>query len=273
MATSSNRLHDNSEKVHLVKKGETLGEIAKKELGAANKWPEIAALNNIKKPYRIQVGDRLKVPSKESSEDESSIKKTPVILPSVENGPAKSSKIVKVECCWISQFDPAVPGYGEKACYRACGEMMKRAGVTIGANTNDRIQVAIGEKRDGSVIIDPNKLKEATSYIDQELKAGRPVTVGISHKDTTYNQDKITDHFVVIFAKGIDRNGPYYSYHDPCVSKHNYNKVKGHCFRVAADDGNLVFGGVPNAPKEPLWGKNKELSMVIINRDHAKSEP
>lgn len=48
-------------KTYNVKKGDCLYNIAKLQLGNANKWSEIASLNNIKSPYIIQPNQILKL--------------------------------------------------------------------------------------------------------------------------------------------------------------------------------------------------------------------
>jgi nucleoid-associated protein YgaU len=45
-----------------VKKGETLGEIAKRTLGSAKRWPELAEFNKIEDEDHIAAGTVLKVP-------------------------------------------------------------------------------------------------------------------------------------------------------------------------------------------------------------------
>ena len=47
---------------YVVKKGDTLWAIAKEQLHDANKWQEIARVNNIKAPYTIRAGQVLKLP-------------------------------------------------------------------------------------------------------------------------------------------------------------------------------------------------------------------
>jgi hypothetical protein len=47
-----------------VKKGDTLSEIAQTQLGTAQRTREIMELNNIEDPRRIQVGMKLKIPSR-----------------------------------------------------------------------------------------------------------------------------------------------------------------------------------------------------------------
>jgi hypothetical protein len=150
---------------------------------------------------------------------------------------------------WISQFDASrVEGAGPVACYRACRAMMAAAGLTQPAGTGNRIQVATDEDGSGRVSVDPSGVNAARNHIDRELDAGRPVTVGVSYKDADYNQDKITDHFVVVNGRGVDENGTFYTFHDPAYQNGQDLKLY-----VDAATGNLVS----------LDGKNYEMSMVV----------
>jgi len=47
---------------YIVRYGDTLISIAKEELGKESRWPEIARLNNVHLPYRLFVGQRLRLP-------------------------------------------------------------------------------------------------------------------------------------------------------------------------------------------------------------------
>lgn len=47
---------------YTVKRGDTLGKIAKAKLGKASRYKELAALNNIVNPNRISIGQKLKIP-------------------------------------------------------------------------------------------------------------------------------------------------------------------------------------------------------------------
>ena len=51
-----------AERTYKVKSGDTLGSIAKRELGSTKRWSEISALNNVQ-PERLKVGMLLKLPS------------------------------------------------------------------------------------------------------------------------------------------------------------------------------------------------------------------
>ena len=51
-------------KLYTVVEGETLGEIAQRELGSYRMWRKIVALNNINDPNRISPGDVLRMPER-----------------------------------------------------------------------------------------------------------------------------------------------------------------------------------------------------------------
>lgn len=48
---------------YTIVKGDCLYNIAKKQLGSASRWPEIAKMNGIKSPYLIYPGQTLKLPT------------------------------------------------------------------------------------------------------------------------------------------------------------------------------------------------------------------
>jgi nucleoid-associated protein YgaU len=54
-------------KIYTVLEGETLGEIASRELGSYRMWREIAALNNIADPSRMMPGRVLRMPTSKAS--------------------------------------------------------------------------------------------------------------------------------------------------------------------------------------------------------------
>jgi len=55
-------MNNSNEKIHKVKKGETLWNIAKKYYGDGRRYTIIANKNNIKKPYVIYSGQKLLIP-------------------------------------------------------------------------------------------------------------------------------------------------------------------------------------------------------------------
>ena len=55
-------------RTYIVKKGDTLGKIAKRELGDAGLFTSIANYNGIGDPERIFVGRRLEIPTKRDTQ-------------------------------------------------------------------------------------------------------------------------------------------------------------------------------------------------------------
>lgn len=83
-------------KTYTIKSGDSLGSIAFKQLGATSKWREIAELNNIVNPSKIEVGQVLQLPIE--GEPEASTQRADVVIieedPRVyyqyQNNPAKN---------------------------------------------------------------------------------------------------------------------------------------------------------------------------------------
>ncbi|WNG60365.1 hypothetical protein F0U59_40890 [Archangium gephyra] len=93
--------------------------------------------------------------------------------------------------------------------------MVGTLGVTV-HGSDRRIQVGTSEDTQGRLTVDSARAQEGRNYIDSQLDAGRPVVVGVSHRDDDYNADDLTDHFVVITGRGVDEQGrTYYNFHDP----------------------------------------------------------
>jgi hypothetical protein len=131
--------------------------------------------------------------------------------------------------------------------------MAKGTGVDIPDHTKNRIQVARGETGGGRVMTTRADTNRARSYIDKELAQGRPVVTGISFVDSNYNRDKITDHFVLLTGRGVDRSGhTYYTMADPIGN----DAKQGTSRRLYVDSatGNLFGSG--------LLG-HYEMSMVV----------
>jgi peptidoglycan hydrolase-like protein with peptidoglycan-binding domain len=162
---------------------------------------------------------------------------------------------------WYSQFDPAhVEGAGNSACYRAVRAMGRASGINVPPGTGDRIQVATGEDSLGRVQTTPDRTRAARSYIDQQLEAGRPVAVGVSHKQADYNADGITDHFVMITGRGTDAQGrQFYTYNDPATR--NAEAGQNNRFYVDPQSGNLVHEG--SLASGYVRDRHTELSMVV----------
>ena len=185
-------------------------------------------------------------------------------VPSVTTQVGGAAGALQLRVPWYSQFDHVhVERAGPVACFRACRAMAKAVGVSVPAGTGNRLQVAISESRLGQVTTTPERTAEARRYIESELAAGRPVAVGVSHKDTSYNADKITDHFVLVTGKGADEQGAYYAYHDPATR--NEAIGRGQRFRVSDGSGNLIHEG--SVASGYVYARHTEMSMVVRNVD------
>lgn len=68
-------------KTYIVKDGETLGEIASRELGSFRMWREIASLNNIADPSRVMPGRMLRMPTVKASVESTVTVKPTVVIP------------------------------------------------------------------------------------------------------------------------------------------------------------------------------------------------
>jgi len=51
---------------YVVQQGDTLSKIAEEKLGSSDQWQEIARANGIDDPETLRVGQRLKIPAKQS---------------------------------------------------------------------------------------------------------------------------------------------------------------------------------------------------------------
>lgn len=61
-AAPQNSVAGPAQKTVTVRKGETLSSIAARELGKASRWTELASLNGVRDPRKLQIGQVLKLP-------------------------------------------------------------------------------------------------------------------------------------------------------------------------------------------------------------------
>lgn len=159
---------------------------------------------------------------------------------------------------------------GKTACFKAAVAMAKQGGASV-LGPDQRIQVGLSEDSKGKLTVDPQKAKEGRSYIDAELAAGRPVVVGVSHKDSDYNADRLTDHFVTIVGKGVDESGrAYYTFHDPGTNHDNIGNGTANPnnrFYVDPDTGNLYRPG--SAEESATVKRHFDVAMVRRNAESA----
>jgi murein DD-endopeptidase MepM/ murein hydrolase activator NlpD len=176
-----------------------------------------------------------------------------------------STEAKKVKVPYYSQYE-AGHGYtpGKESCFKAAVAMAKAAGATV-MGSNDKTQVATGEDSKGQVTVDPKKAAQGRKYIDSQLDAGKPVVVGVSHKDANYNVDKLTDHFVVITGRGVDDKGrTYYTFHDPGTTQQAKGADTNPNNRFYVDDNGKMYRPGKQATGY-VTDRQLEVSMVRHN--------
>ncbi|WP_309890721.1 LysM peptidoglycan-binding domain-containing protein [Archangium sp.] len=154
---------------------------------------------------------------------------------------------------------------GDTSCFKAAVAMAQAVGVTV-LGSDSRIQVATSENGKGQVQVNAKKAAEAIRYIDSELDAGRPVVVGVSHKDADYNADEITDHFVTITGRTVDEKGRVcYPFHDPGTSHDKLGMDTQPTNRFYVDaNGNLIRPG--KLGHGYTYERRFEVAMVRLNK-------
>lgn len=122
--------------------------------------------------------------------------------------------------------------FGNKAaqdisCYKACREMLFSAGLPESAAISTNQFFFAEEINNSNINIndqhqylkpDPQIMKEAISYMDEQLSLGFPVLVGVDHTyGKTYNLRKC-DHFIVIVERCCSEGTICYRFYDPGTS-------------------------------------------------------
>ncbi|MFT7623501.1 MAG: hypothetical protein ACI9WU_002684 [Myxococcota bacterium] len=167
---------------------------------------------------------------------------------------------VGLDIAFFSQFASG-HGYepGDTACFKAAVAMAAAGGATV-LGSNHRIQVGLEEGSKGELTkIDATQAAEGIRYINEQLDAGRPVVVGVSHKDANYNVDSLTDHFVVITSRTTADGATTYGFTDPGTS---IEANSAGTFTVDADN-KLVKTG--NSASGYVHTRRFEVSMIRMN--------
>ncbi|TWT42098.1 N-acetylmuramoyl-L-alanine amidase [Phycisphaerae bacterium RAS1] len=187
-------------------------------------------------------------------------------LPSGEDsGPAD----IHLSVTFWSQYESG-HGFepGDTSCFKAAKSMAEAAGATV-ADPSHRIQVGLSEDEDGKLSIDSAAAEQGRKYIDRELEAGRPVVVGVSHADKSYNVDKLTDHFVLITGRKRDTAGnTTYMYHDPASGSKGADTNSNNRFSIESGtgkmyrDGKIADGGVVSRRFEVAMVRRNEEALA-----------
>lgn len=121
---------------------------------------------------------------------------------------------------WQTQFNPKWGNQAQQnvACWKTCHDILLTAGLGDGSGSLDgKIQTALENSKHTELDINTDEAKKGVAYIDSELKAGRPILVGVDHalnyKGGTLNEGT-TDHFIVIVGKGCDDGKICYRFYD-----------------------------------------------------------
>jgi len=217
--------------------------------------------SNVKKQIS-DVSSNIKLPLQRKTLNKS------ISIESTSNTQESSKKTISLDVPWLSQ---GLPNEYFEHSWTECFKAAKTIAMLGGANilgSDKRIQVATGEDEKGKVTVDPKVAKEGIKYIETELGSGRPVMVGVSHKDGYHeNVDKITDHFVVITGQGVDENGKvYYKFHDPAAGNIGEGGDNNPKNRFYADkDGKLTKEGLEETGK--VKKRRFQVSMIRINKE------
>jgi hypothetical protein len=114
-------------------------------------------------------------------------------------------------------------------CFQTALAMIEQFGLTTNRNQAVDIATLINNnswKEQSDLQADITKFNESISYIDETLKSGNPVLIGVHYendKDKLYNANKATLHYMIIVGKIHKNDKEYYWFYDPGTS----NELKG----------------------------------------------
>jgi len=125
----------------------------------------------------------------------------------------------------VELIDPEkfVAYLGDGRCWETCSLFLRNYNLPPG--DTEHVYQLIVERNGEEVYYDSNyqtTYQNAIACIDRHLDAGRPIMIGTTYKTGYHeNNDKTTDHFVVITGRGYDESQGmyYYTYMD---SAHQY---------------------------------------------------
>lgn len=153
---------------------------------------------------------------------------------------------------WQTQFDPK---WGDEkaqnvACKKTCDDILNKAGLaSTSKRGEDKFQTALESKNHKSIVIDIDIAKQAVEYINEQLKNGQPVQVGVDHalnyKGGGINEGT-TDHFVIIIGKGCDNGKTYFRFYDVATRNNDKGASKNNKLFLGNDyslKGTTVYNG------------------------------
>jgi hypothetical protein len=73
---------------------------------------------------------------------------------------------------------------------------------------------------DENPILPKTRYTKCVNYMKNTLDKGYPICVGVNHKpNTTYNNDKTTDHWICVYAYATDGKKIYFKFYESGSSK------------------------------------------------------
>lgn len=165
---------------------------------------------------------------------------------------------------WLTQFSSQF-GNKEKqnvACYRASHKILTNSGLGEGsAPIAGAIQIALEIDSHTKLDFLIANLPTAINYIDNELKTGHPILVGVNH-DLNYhgehNNDHTTDHFVVIVGRNCDNGLQYYRFYEVGTS----HEDKGTSIE------NKLFIYPNRIEGKTAYNTNKKYQVAQVRKNH-----
>jgi len=165
---------------------------------------------------------------------------------------------------WQTQFDVIFGNKAvqNKACWKACQVVLSNYNVNGGHLINGKALYQIGIEKNNSLEIDNNNAKLAIKYLDEQLELGKPIIVGVDHTykyKGGFNNDKSTDHFVIIIGRGSDETGDFYRFYEVGTSYKN----KG------MSDENKLYVKMNSVLKgKPVYNAKHEYTVIQIRKNN-----
>jgi hypothetical protein len=125
--------------------------------------------------------------------------------------------------------------------------MLAAGGATLSGN-----RIAMTERAEGGVAGQATaNAAEGINAINASLSAGKPIIVGVDYKQADYNDDKLTDHFIIIVGSSTTTNADgslstVYHFYDPATSRSDIGTSSSNT--LSLNDGKLTgtFAGNGN---------------------------
>ena len=145
--------------------------------------------------------------------------------------PKKSIGEISIKIDWFSQYLAPTSDPGIFACKRACYLMAENSGYSpIHGNANG---IFIGKEYNGKDIVPLPKLSQGIKYLNNQLKLGNPVIVGVArdldpYRKKNLNNDTTTDHFIVIY--GVHKGS--YKFFDPGTRQKSFGTSRNNLLNL-----------------------------------------